>query len=84
MIKRRLDRLEEVMGSGNGCLGCGDGGSGPVEVHKSEGHCPVCEGPCQANIPEHCPDCGRLLHITIEFDKPKGFSEAPWFEDLEE
>lgn len=85
MMNRRVARLEKAIGSGGtGCPGCGHGGDGQVVVHRSEGYCPVCEGPCQADIPEHCPDCGRNQWITFSFDKPEGFSEARSFADLEE
>ena len=81
-LNRRIDQLESQPGA-PGCPGCGDGGDGPVVVHMDE-DCPVCLGPCQVDIPEYCPNCGKSLHFTFEFDKPEGLSEAPWFEDLEE
>ena len=68
-LNRRIDRLESESG-GHGCPGCGDGGTGPIEVHFSHRDCPVCLGPCRVEIPEYCPSCGQSLHFTIEFDKP--------------
>ena len=85
MMNRRVARLEKSIGDGAAnCQGCGDLWDGQVVVHRSEGNCPPCKGPCTADIPEHCPDCGQKLWFTIEFDKPEGFAEGQWFEDLEE